>query len=367
MTENYKMRCLHWYHNEFKFMQLYKSMVNTVENSCWHREANVGTHTDMVVSEYISRCPEIWAKNDVMGFLTCVFHDVGKPQSEIHKHSEKRGDYKAYHGHELTSSRMWEDFTAADKAFAHFMGLNDHDVYGITWMIEHHVPWSTKDPKKLLNYSLTIKEVLTRDGAYSFTNVLLADTYGRISDDAPDRQLEAENWVAMFQGLIADLEDIGVVDDKIVYMPIGPSGCGKSTHIANLDRDVEHYSWDNFRISWYPADTYNESWEAANADSNFKNKINSEFITLVKSGKSIYVDNVNISKKSRNFFVTEARKRGYKVVAIVFPITVDQLIYQQDYRKDKTISRGVYSNMYAKVQQPSYGEFDKVEVANANN
>ena len=365
MTTNFKMRCLHWYHNEFKTTQLFASMVNTVENSPWHREMNVGTHTDMVVSEYISRCSTVWTKPDVMGFITCVFHDVGKPSAEIWKNSEKRGDYKAYHGHELTSSRMWEDFISADKAFAYHLGLNEHDVYGITWMIEHHVPWATKDPKKLLNYALTIKEILTKDGSYAFVNVLLSDTYGRMSDDAPDRQALAEGWVNMFVDLVLNLEDVGVVDDKIVYIPIGPSGCGKSTHFEKLN-DVEHYSWDNLRLLWYPADSYAESWEAANNDSNFKNKINSEFVRLVKSGKSIYVDNVNLSKKSRNFFTTEARKRGYKLVAVVFPITVDQLIYQQDYRTDKVINKSVYSNMYAKVQQPSYGEFDKVEVANAN-
>lgn len=352
---------IRWYQNEFKTSQLYADMENTTEGSPWHRERNVGVHTDMVVSHYINRCPYIWDKEHLMGFIVCAFHDVGKPSAEIWKHSEARGEYRAYHGHELTSSRMWEDFICSNIEFKEKFNLSNHDIYGITWMIEHHVPWSTKDERKRLNYAKTIIKILGKEKSSVFTDVLLSDTYGRISDDANAKINSAKEWVKSFNKLVNDTIIDEVVSNKCIHIPIGPSGCGKSTYFNTLD-NVESYSLDTYREEWYPRDNYNESWEAACDDNQFMNKAHALFMSMIKSNKDVYADEMNLSKKRRNFVIMEARKKGYKIIGIVFPLSVNTLITQQTNRTDKIIGKGLYSNMYANVQQPSYGEFDEIKV-----
>ena len=83
-------------------------MEQTVEASPWHREANVKVHTDMVVSEYVQRTDAAkiqWERTDFLGAAACAFHDTGKPAAKIQKYREDRGNYFAFHGHEVVSSR----------------------------------------------------------------------------------------------------------------------------------------------------------------------------------------------------------------------------------------------------------------------
>ena len=78
---NLKSEFIKWYNNEFHLDPLYVAMENTVEDSPWHRERNVGVHTDMVVSEYIARNQSDWDIAILCGAFACAFHDVGKPDA----------------------------------------------------------------------------------------------------------------------------------------------------------------------------------------------------------------------------------------------------------------------------------------------
>lgn len=339
-------------------------MVNTCENSPWHRESNVGIHTDMVVGFFSSKYSGEWTKDHVIGFLACAFHDVGKPVSLAWKESEARGEYKVFHGHELASARMFEDYICDNLEEITNLGVNAHDIYGISWLIEHHLPWGTKNKTTIDQYVKTLFEIFESDGLEFFSDILMADTYGRLSDDYPEKISSAKDWIKNFceightvKRIEADLEN-----DKILLVPIAVSGSGKSTFFKTLGNDIEHYSLDELREKWYPSETYVESFELACADKQFMSKVHAEFIKLLKTGKSIYVDEMNLSKKRRGFVVTEARKKGYTVIAVTFPISVNRLIHQQENRTDKVISRDIYSSMYQRLQQPSYGEFDIVRI-----
>ena len=196
---DYKQAFLSWYDN-FKHTDLFLSMEAISENSPWHREATVGIHTEMVVSEYIAsadlyhsdqcRIDPIWDRTTYLGAIACAFHDVGKPGARTAKFSEARGNYFSYPGHELMSARLFEDYAAQRPN-----DFGSDDIYKICWMIEHHMPWDVKDKTKRENMAKTVRELDILD---VFTRVLFADQYGRISDDAETKHASVCAWIAEF-------------------------------------------------------------------------------------------------------------------------------------------------------------------------
>jgi len=368
--------CIAWYNNVFKTTKLFKDMEATVEGSPWHRERNVGVHTDMVVGQYIASLTSPmseWTPADVLGFFCCVFHDVGKPSAEIQKHSEARGDYRAYHGHEQVSARMWEDYVCSNADFVKEFEFSDTEIWGISWIIEHHVPWATKDAKKRMNYAKTVFEIFdcSATKCLAFFNVLMADTYGRISDDADDKIEKSLFWIDEFFELLVEvnqnyqtelLRNDSYSDTPILYVPIAASGTGKSTYFNTLT-EVKSFSLDDLRLKWYEGN-YSECFKQACEDKDFKVKANAVFLGMLVCGDDVFVDNCNLSTKSRRFYVDEARKKGYRVVAVTFPISKVELHKRLTNRTDKAImdNAGISMSMYDRIQQPSMGEFDFVNI-----
>lgn len=389
---NLRDNFIYFYNETFKTDPLYSAMAETSENSPWHRERNVAVHTDMVVSQYISRSPQTWTVADLLGALTCAFHDVGKPGAMEHVYSEQRGWYKRFAGHEKLSARLWEDWAVRNiDTLNKYFELDSNDcidryIWAITWMTEYHVPWGIKKPNKRNNLIATVYKIDSREVNNSFIRVLLADTYGRISDDAETKQTASEQWCEEF---ISDLRKYAYTYDgdanpssrKCLHVLIGPPGSGKSTAVETItglgsSREVAHYSLDDLRIDWYgdnsitdPTDKYNSAWKRAQNDKEFVNKAQQEYMRILKSFDNtdwvdFVVDNTNGSIKYRQFYINEARKRGFRVIGWVFPNTLAELIDRQNTRSDKTIPSEVVTRMYYNQNAPSYGEFDDIVATN---
>lgn len=364
-------KCISWYNNIFKTTQLFEDMTNCVEGSPWHRERNVGVHTDMVVNQYLitmAKEPDAWGMSEVIGFLSCVFHDVGKPAAKIAKHSEARGDYFAFHGHEQISARMWENYVCDNKSLIDLLELTPFHIWGISWIIEHHVPWATKDRRKRANYAKSVIKIFQEDSfndAQTFTSVLMADTYGRISDDAADKIAKSIEWRDEFYELLVEcgihnppLEDL---TKPILHVPIAATGTGKSTYFSNMpNKAIDKFSLDDCRLDWYDGADYGECFKLACEDKDFTKKTNTKFLNMLSEGNDIYVDNCNISTKSRRFYVDEARKKGYRIVAVTFPVSKTELFNRSVNRMDKIIGNSIAMSMYDRIQQPSFGEFDHI-------
>lgn len=176
---------------------MFQRMATTVEDSPWHREANVLVHTQMVVDQYVKMVDEDcefysepWTHADYLGGIAAVFHDTGKPSAEIEKWSEARGKYRAYHGHELLSARKFESYAAH-----RFPMFSAEDIYKVCWMIEHHMPWTIEDDKKLDQMAATVKQFGI---STAYMRELLADQYGRIADDQEGKNARAKEWVMKF-------------------------------------------------------------------------------------------------------------------------------------------------------------------------
>lgn len=172
------------------------AMLNTREDSPWHREANVAEHTRMLIRFYMDNFAN--KRSDQQQMLTlvaCLFHDVGKPPSQIIKFSEERGEYRAYHGHEQVSARMWVDFALNNPDVRDLLHLTADDVSNIAFMIEHHVPFATKDPKKRKALKDTLFNRVGESGHRAWLDFLLCDQHGRISDNQQEKLAAVAAWM----------------------------------------------------------------------------------------------------------------------------------------------------------------------------
>lgn len=352
----------------FKTDPLFDAMEKTVEDSPWHREANTGVHTCMVVSQYVASSPlesKDWSKNDLLGALACVFHDVGKPDSEEVAYSEERGTYRRYYGHEQLSARYFVDYAMRHREdFVQFFNLSANDIYVVAWMIENHLPWQFGDKKLGILYATAYKF----DVVEVFERVVMSDQNGRISDDCKKKDDELVDWLIKFEG--STMPSINDNDFcKTVIFLVGASGSGKSTFIkqliveGNLGDDCV-FSLDELRHRWYDLENYRNAWFLAGQDKQFKSKSNAEFIRLLRehdsAGDTVLVDNTNTVRKGRSFYIAEAKRRHFRTVAYVFHTTLETVLDRQRTRGDKNVPKDAVEDQYWRVQMPAIGEFDDV-------
>ena len=69
ITIDYRSRFIEFYFNELQTHPIFQEMNSLAEESPWHREGSIGIHTNMVVSEFISRSPNKWEQVDVVGAM----------------------------------------------------------------------------------------------------------------------------------------------------------------------------------------------------------------------------------------------------------------------------------------------------------
>lgn len=365
-----------WYFNEFKFDPLYIIMDGMAEDSPWHREDSIGIHTNMVVTEYLSRIVPFEDFNThLRGLFAAAFHDVGKPGACEFKWKDERGDYKSFNGHELLSARLWEDWAVRNWGMlVDRFDFQVEDIYRVAWLIEYHKPWDIKNPDKLNKMALTALTAVNRS---VFTRLIESDTWGRLSDDQTEKRAKVGAWIAAFHDRCeeilrtTDFNPDGLVlkewdkQSPRLIIPIGASGSGKSTMSKGLFTAAEPYSWDALRLEWYSSD-YDEAFRLSCEDKQFMSKVNGEFSRRVKTGQSIFVDNTNLSAKRRRFFVDQARRGGYHTTAVLMPVALQTVQDRQSTRTDKVVPANVVEQQYLHLQVPQFDEFDEIIVYTGN-
>lgn len=337
---------------------LFQTMEQTVENSPWHREANVRIHTTMVVGEYLVRTDkrvgtDNWQLPEYLGALACAFHDVGKPAARTAKYSEARGDYFAYPGHDLISARLFEDY-----AVGNLPDLSSYDIWAVSWLIEHHMPWDMKDNTKREWLAKTAANI----GTDVYTTILISDTVGRWSDDSAEKVAKSQAWIDEFVQLNVH-ERVVLPNVPTLWVPIGASGTGKTTLLSTIRRQRPHvqvFSLDALRHEFYDPDDYAKAFAASCADKEFSSRAQAVFKQMVDEGVSIYVDNTNTSVKGRRFWIDYARQHGYFCIGLVLPVQIDTIVDRQRTRTDKSVPADAVRRQYMSLQAPSYGEFDLI-------
>lgn len=337
------------------------------EDSPWHRERSIGVHTDMVVVNYLNS-----ERFSIIGAMACAFHDVGKPDARVVKYSEKRGNYNSFGGHELTSARYWEDYAVRNwKRLVEVFGLKAGDIFSVGYAIEHHLPYEiTKDYKR----DYIGKTIIERD--IPLRDILIADTFGRISDDQAEKLQRNLDWLNTFNTeciepnkdwkLMKELHGYNGNKAPVVYFPIAASGSGKSSFRSTLDSGTVIHCWDDLRLEWYDPSDYTNAFKLSCDDKEYGNKTTKQFHADIATGKDVYVDNTNTSAKRRRGYINYARDKGYKVVAVLFPVSLEEVIARQHSRTDKAVPADAVTRQYMNIQLPSYGEFDHIIVKDSN-
>ena len=353
--------------------QLHHDMVNTCEDSPYHREQNVWVHTEMTLSWYEENLTLLRTEQQkFLSKMALLFHDTGKPGCRELKNHPERGMVYRYPAHELRSARLFEDFVISNNFFKL---MTPQEFRQIKWMIEHHLPYDLKTPDQLARLhvdAVSQASYLKR----AFIDMVLSDAHGRISDDHSGKLEKAWDWAKSFEVAIAPTKIRSVDPDKNLILLVGASGSGKSTFTKQQDDLV--FSLDALRIRFYvesfngcfftPEIDYSKAWEYCNEhDSAFQKYWKAIFTDKIKAGVPIIVDNTNTSRKARRYYIALAKDHGYIVSSIEFPNALSTLIARQSTRGDKNVAAGIVARQYFGLTTPMIGrEVDAAFLADSS-
>lgn len=151
-----------------------------------------------------------------------------------------------------------------------------------------------------------------------------------------------------------------ITEQKEVIIAIGLPASGKSTYIkrnyknhiiVSNDIIVDKYAVQN-KID------YNEAFERIGKSKIIQLGMN-DFKKALKTGKSIVLDNTNLTKSIRKQYLDLSE--GYKKIALIFKIGKKEMQKRLKGREGKTIPNEVIEKMEKSYEEPTKLEgFDKM-------
>lgn len=187
----------------FKLGVLWYDMEHTVEGSPWHKEANVGVHSTMLIEHYYNNFFEHRTeKQRMLSLVASAAHDLGKPRSMIMKFSEERGHYKAFHGHEKVSANLWIDYAYSNPEIVKdLLELSFRDVHNIAFMVEYHLPFDLKNKQKREALKTSLFKRFGEEGHQAWLDFILCDQNGRISEDKETKLAKVDIWMKEWESV----------------------------------------------------------------------------------------------------------------------------------------------------------------------
>lgn len=390
MIPDFRTMFMDWW-NDFQNSDddIIKDMIDTVEDSPYHREDNVYVHTQMVVNGYIERVDAVrttWYYEDLQGAVACAFHDVGKPNTEEEFHSERYEKViRTYHSHEVYSASLFMNAWCNNEFNVRSI-IEDINAFYNTWvMIAYHLPYSMNDKNKTI-----LKTHMEYFGITNvFVNVIQSDADGRTPDDKQSTIKRSEEWIKGF----LDTDTIALREDRKTNgdtkIMVGVSASGKSQLTDSL-QGVDVFSFDGLRTAMCPtADSYREIFQQFNDYFNdpdrdpmlIKERFNvgkgkhqygqSEFLQLMLKNAitnaepedTLVIDNTNLSPKYRRVINMFNWKPQRFTEAIMFIRSLDELLDNEDSRNDyDRRGKGIIKSMYYRYHPVLIGEVDDVSL-----
>lgn len=360
--------------NYFKTTPYWATMVATVEDSPWHREANVAVHTEMIIHEYLKNFAADRSMQEIkLAFISIVFHDTGKPSAEeVLDKKDGTGQYRRYAGHEQDSAATFAECYVKMPELRAL--LNEKEARAVRWTIEHHLPYGMTDKIKRRGLRVATQATYQEAGLSdrTFFDVLRSDCWGRISDDHDTKKAAVEDWIKTFQQIeIPEYHDTMSDTSRTMMVLIGASGSGKSTFRA-MYTDSAVISADEMKVAFWVIDSeaqgmpitipmsdmeaYNAAWQYCTLDPEgskaFDKHFKAESLRIVKEtaakGGRVLVDMVNSSKKKRAPFIEMAKQHKMSVIAVEFWNSFDTLSARQKTRGDKCVpDSSIKQQLYA--------------------
>lgn len=152
---------------------------------------------------------------------------------------------------------------------------------------------------------------------------------------------------------------------KRCFIMIGVSGCGKTTACKKIAKQfgLESYvvfSLDACRLKFLQQSglaaslqshqMYAQAFEYANANSKqFNELVNAEWASALKA-QTVFVDNTNLTRKSRARWCQEARQKGFTIYGVEVMTPLEVAVERQKTRGDKCVPEEVVRDMYMRQQ-----------------
>lgn len=148
---------------------------------------------------------------------------------------------------------------------------------------------------------------------------------------------------------------------------VGAAGSGKSTVVKKLlpqlkqyNEDVYVFSLDDVRLEMLAAlepekmkqsNFYAEAFTLCNSrKEEFDVLVNKSWKQALTSNV-VVVDNVNLTRKSRSRWVTDLKRKGYKITAVQVITPLAVAVNRQLTRGDKAVPADVVKDMYFRQQE----------------
>jgi predicted kinase len=151
---------------------------------------------------------------------------------------------------------------------------------------------------------------------------------------------------------------------------IGVPGSGKSTFVnSKLGLpNVSTFSLDECRLAFlgkdYPESEQKLAYRLAFEKANNNKKEFDDFVNLrwqhALKADNLFVDNTNLTKKSRAKWIQDAKAKGFKIVAVNVMVPLQVAIDRQASRPDKVVPEQIIRDMYMRMQEPTIDEYDQL-------
>jgi len=152
---------------------------------------------------------------------------------------------------------------------------------------------------------------------------------------------------------------------KEIILLVGLPASGKSTYISKMKGKYVIASNDLYveKIAKKMKLTYTEAFDKINRDDTIGNT-KKEFDKAISKGRSVIIDNTNMNKKERSYFMKNTSE-DYKRIAIIFKISDSELKKRLEKRGKETgkiIPDEVIKKMKSKYEPPTKEEgFDEIK------
>ena len=140
---------------------------------------------------------------------------------------------------------------------------------------------------------------------------------------------------------------------KQAFILIGVPGSGKSTWLAkNTVNGAGIFSLDSCRLAFANTDNYGVAFQnAVDNPQGFNKFVDETWKETLKNFDTIYVDNVNATRKSRARWIADSKANGFEVHAAQFVVPLEVAIARQSTRGDKFVPADVITRMYYSIQE----------------
>lgn len=344
----------------------------------FHMEDDVWSHSILVLNQYIHNLGNggdydtkdpILLNNIKKNCVLCLAHDIGKCFTRTPRYGKV---YFTNHGFSSVST-LYEIYL--DACEYGLLDYNSVDLYHILSIASNHnMLYDVKELKDLLELCNYDSEL-----GLDFLRLGYADQQGRFL--SPFHKDESSIPYHMYYELLKSYNlnhQENTPNDSITVTIIGgPPGCGKTHYIKNFDGNS--ISFDDIRIEKYKQshpnseeldskELYNKAFEYSHKKINLLSEFTLKLIELRNNViKDIYVDNVNLSIKSRKELIYCIRK-VFRLEKLYFKYILilnkrEKCVINDIKRNDKTVGEKIINKFWYNMSIPTFSEgFDHIEI-----